>query len=298
MQIRTDRVTFTYDKKNPNLSFALKGVDLQINEGEFVTLVGHTGSGKSTLVQTFNALLLPTSGVTYVDEFIVCGNKKELKLLLESLPKDKRKTALKHSNLRRKVGLVFQFPEYQLFNDTVLKDVMYGPKNFGLKDEEAKEKAIQSLEEVGIPSEYFEKSPFELSGGEKRRVAIAGILASEPDILVLDEPTAGLDPKGKKEILALIKKQHEKGKTIIIVTHDMDIALEYASRVIVLAEGKIIDDTTPKELFKKDNLDSYSLEIPSLYKFKNLLKNGGFAANLNEIDTFEGIIDAVCEAKK
>lgn len=298
MSIKVENVKFTYDSKAKNPIYALDDVSLKINDGEFITLVGHTGSGKSTLIQTFNALMLPSFGSVFIDEFIVTGDKKTFKSLTLNLDKKTIKEVKNYSHLRKKVGLVFQFPEYQLFNETVLKDVMYGPKNFGMKDEEAEEKAKKVLKEVGIPEEYFEKSPFELSGGEKRRVAIAGILASEPDVIVLDEPTAGLDPRGKNEILKLIKRQHELGKTIILVTHDMEIALEYADRVIVLSNGKIIDDLTPSELFKKDNLESYSLEVPTLYKFIKLLKKCGFAANLDEIKNIEQLVDSVSEVLK
>ena len=201
------------------------------------------------------------------------------------------------ARLRRKVGLVFQFPEYQLFAETIIKDVMFGPKNFGLKEEEAKEVAKKSLIEVGIPESYFEKSPFELSGGEKRRVAIAGIIASDPDILVLDEPTAGLDPNGKIEIMNLIKRFHEKGRTIIIVTHDMNLVLNFAKTVIVLNDGKLIEVTSPEKLFQSPDIEKYSLEIPTLFKFINLLKNGGFAGNLSEIYDFDTLIERIYEAK-
>ena len=294
---RRDGNTYVYDKKDPNHYDALSNIDLEINKGDFVCIVGKTGSGKSTLVQTFNSLILPSTGYTQVETFYITSDKKLKKELLKNESKEVIEDNKHVANLRKKVGMVFQFPEYQLFSETILKDVMFGPKNFGMRDEEAKEVAIKSLKEVGIPESYFERSPFELSGGEKRRVAIAGIIASSPDILVLDEPTAGLDPNGKKEIMALVKKIHETGKTVIIVTHDMDLVLNFANTVIVLSDAKLVEVTTPKELFNSDNLNKYSLEIPMIYKFINLLKNKGFAGNLNEINDIDTLIDRICEAQ-
>ena len=296
-QIRTKDLSFIYDKKDPNHYDALSDVNLEINEGDFVCIVGKTGSGKSTLVQTFNSLIEPTSGYTQVETFYITSDKKLKKELLKNESDEVKKDNKHVASLRKKVGMVFQFPEYQLFAETILKDVMFGPKNFGLKEEEAKKLAIESLKDVGIPESYFEKSPFELSGGEKRRVAIAGIIASNPDVLVLDEPTAGLDPNGKKEIMALVKKFHDSGKTIIIVTHDMDLVLNFAKTVIVLNDAKLIEVTTPQKLFNSTNLEKYSLEIPTLYKFINLLKEKGFAGNLNDIYSFDELIERIKEVK-
>ena len=170
---------------------------------------------------------------------------------------------------------------------------MFGPKNFKIPEEEAKKLAKEALNKVGINENYYEKNPFELSGGEKRRVAIAGVLASQPDILVLDEPTAGLDPQGKKEIMNLVMDIHKQGKTIILVTHDMDVVKDYVNKVFVLNDGKLIKETRPNLLFKETDLSKYSLEIPTFYKFINLLKNSSFKGNLNEIETFSGLVDEI-----
>lgn len=297
MSIKVNNVSYLYNKKENLDKAALKEISLTIKDKDFVTIVGKTGSGKSTLVQTFNALILPTFGYNEIEEFYITEDKKLKKELLKNKDKTIRKENKRYSKLKKKVGMVFQFPEYQLFSETVLKDVMFGPKNFGFSEEEAKERAIKALQDVGIPESYFDKSPFEISGGEKRRVAIAGIIASEPDILILDEPTAGLDPKGKKEILELIAAYHKTGKTVIVVTHDMDIVLEYSEKVIVLNNGKLIDILSPNELFKKENLEELSLEMPNLIKFKNQLKYWGFAGFLENINDFDSLIEAIVKVK-
>ena len=297
MSIKVNNVSYLYNKKENLDKAALKEISLTIKDKDFVTIVGKTGSGKSTLVQTFNALILPTFGYNEIEEFYITEDKKLKKELLKNKDKTIRKENKRYSELKKKVGMVFQFPEYQLFSETVLKDVMFGPKNFGFSEEEAKERAIKALQDVGIPESYFDKSPFELSGGEKRRVAIAGIIASEPDILILDEPTAGLDPKGKKEILELIAAYHKTGKTVIVVTHDMDIVLEYSEKVIVLNNGQLIDILSPNELFKKENLEELSLEMPNLIKFKNQLKYWGFAGFLENINDFDSFIEAIVKVK-
>lgn len=298
--IEFHNISFIYNKKDPNRYDALKNINFTLEKGDFVALVGKTGSGKSTLVQTLNALLLPNEGYTRVEDFYITQNK-ELKKTLKKEHNLKGKDFKNYSNLRKEVGIVFQFPEYQLFSDSVLKDVMFGPKNFGMKEEEAKEAAINALNSVGIDKSYFKRSPFELSGGEKRRVAIAGIIASNPSILILDEPTVGLDPNGKEEILNLIKKIHESGKTIIVVTHDMDLVMNYAQKVVVLKDSKYIGMKTPKELFNSKDLTDYSLEIPTFYKFKKLLKNNELFKDdksLENIDDLDSLTDYLLSFKK
>lgn len=298
--IEFHNISFIYNKKDPNRFDAIKNINFTLEKGDFVALVGKTGSGKSTLVQTLNALLLPNEGYTRVEDFYITQNK-ELKKTLKKEHNLKGKDFKNYSNLRKEVGIVFQFPEYQLFSDSVLKDVMFGPKNFGMKEEEAKEAAINALNSVGIDKSYFKRSPFELSGGEKRRVAIAGIIASNPSILILDEPTVGLDPNGKEEILNLIKKIHESGKTIIVVTHDMDLVMNYAQKVVVLKDSKYIGTKTPKELFNSKDLTDYSLEIPTFYKFKKLLKNNELFKDdksLENIDDLDSLTDYLLTFKK
>ncbi len=250
MGIQFKNVSFTYRGIKTSYG-ALNQVDLQIaQENEFVAIVGHTGSGKSTLVQHMNALLLPTQG--------------EVEVLGQTLPPKKNE---KINHLRQKVGLVFQFPEYQLFEETILKDIMFGPKNFNHTDEEATEKAKKAAETVGIGPELYEQSPFRVSGGQMRRVAVAGILAMEPKILVLDEPTRGLDPRGRKDLLNIFRNLHEtEGKSVVLITHDMDIVSEYAKRVIVLKDGAVVFDGTKEALFDHPHFDEFHLELPTPLK--------------------------------
>ena len=232
MEIKLLDLSHTYEgfKKDEQVE-AVNNVSLSINQvGEFVAVCGKTGSGKSTMIQHMNALLLPTKG--------------QIDILGSVITPKKRKNP-KLNPIRKKVGFVFQFPEYQLFEDNIEKDVSFGPKNFGLNNQEALKEAHEALKLVGLGEEYYKKSPFELSGGQKRRVAIAGIIASKPDVLVLDEPTAGLDPKGAKEMLQLFKDIHSKGVTIVLVTHDMDIVLEYAEDVVVVQNGEIKEHCSP-----------------------------------------------------
>lgn len=281
MSIRFENVFFTYQKNTPFEFSALKNINLTINEGDFVSIIGHTGSGKSTLIQQINALLKPTEGKVYVDKYII-SNEKKIKNLKQ---------------LKKYAGLVFQFPEYQLFEETVLKDVCFGPKNFNEDEKSCKNKAIKALEMVGIDSSLYNKSPFDLSGGQKRRVAIAGIIALQPKILILDEPTAGLDPRGEKDIMELFKKIHENGTTIIMVSHNMNNVLKYSNRAIVMNEGEIVLNDTPTNLFKRDDLFiKYNIKEPNVICFaKNLIK-GGLNINLDLIKDEKSLVSEIKRA--
>lgn len=281
MSIRFENVFFTYQKNTPFEFSALKNINLTINEGDFVSIIGHTGSGKSTLIQQINALLKPTEGKVYVGEYII-SNEKKIKNLKQ---------------LKKYAGLVFQFPEYQLFEETVLKDVCFGPKNFNEDEKSCKNKAIKALEMVGIDSSLYNKSPFDLSGGQKRRVAIAGIIALQPKILILDEPTAGLDPRGEKDIMELFKKIHENGTTIIMVSHNMNNVLKYSNRSIVMNEGEIVLNDTPTNLFKRDDLFiKYNIQEPNVICFaKNLIK-GGLNINLDLIKDEKSLVSEIKRA--
>lgn len=274
--IKFENVSFIYSKNTPFRYEALKDVSLEIKDKSFTCLVGKTGCGKSTLIQHLNGLLVPEEGKVTVDEYVVSRKRKE-------------RTKKLH-DLRKHVGVVFQFSEYQLFEETVEKDVSFGPMNFGVKKEDALKIAHESLKTVGIKEEYFKKSPFDLSGGERRRVSIAGILALKPDILVLDEPTAGLDPRGAKEMLSLFKKLNEDGVTIILVTHDMNIVFEYASDVIVMDDGKVAKHCEPKELFLED-VEKYSLETPLLAKLIQKLTSKGYQLDLSKIHDMDTLVD-------
>ena len=261
MSITFKEVEHTYSADTPFAYHALKGVNLDIKQGSMTALIGHTGSGKSTLIQHINALLLPTAGEIQIDDILITATDKP--------------QSLKH--LRKKAGLVFQFPEYQLFEETILKDIIFGPKNFGVSEEEAIEKAKEMLKLVGLDESYLEKSPFDLSGGQKRRVAIAGILAMEPDILILDEPTAGLDPQGAKDMLTLFKTINNQGKTVILVSHDMNQVLEYCDDVIVMNKGQVERHTSVEELFKQtDYLSDLSIDLPIITSFILELNKNGF----------------------
>lgn len=281
MAIEVKNVFYTYSPKSPNETAALRDVSLTIEEHSFVAVLGETGSGKSTLMQNLNALLIPTSGEIKVDSFTITPKKRKNKKIKE---------------LRKHVGLVFQFPEYQLFEETIVKDVAFGVRNFGASKEEATEKAKKALLSVGIPESYFERSPLELSGGEKRRVAIAGILAIEPDILVLDEPTAGLDPKSAEDVMNLVERMHQDGTTVIVVTHDMDLVIKHAEKVFVMHEGKLIFDGTPNKLFSHIN-EEMSIEIPSLYLLANKLVEKGIKLDIENIRNIDDLIKQVKDWK-
>lgn len=283
MPIRFEDVHYIYNPKSTFEQEALKGIDLELDEGKFIAIVGKTGCGKSTLISHINALVNPTSGRVVVFDFINAAKKRD--------------RSKKVKNLRKRVGLIFQFPEYQLFEDTLEKDVAFGPKNFGLKKEEAIKKAHEALNKVGLDESFYERSPFDLSGGERRKAAIAGVLASDPDLIVADEPTAGLDPASSREMMSLFKSIHEEGKTIILVTHDMNLVLEYADEMVLMHDGKVVLKDEPSSLFGM-NLEEYSLEEPNVFKAIKGLKEKGFEIDPKGIKNVEDLSLAIKRAKK
>ena len=258
MDIKLQQVSYAYSMGTPFEKFALFEVDLDIPSKTYQAIIGHTGSGKSTVLQHFNGLLKPSKGEVHIgDRKIEAGKKaKELK------------------SVRQKVGIVFQFPEHQLFEETVLKDIMFGPMNFGVSEEEAEKRARDLIHLVGLPEHVLDKSPFDLSGGQMRRVAIAGVLAMEPEVIVLDEPTAGLDPRGQKEIMDMFYTLHkERGLTTILVTHSMEDAARYADRISIMHEGRCVLSGTPREIFAdSETLESYRLELPRIVKFQRKIE--------------------------
>lgn len=273
MPLKLEHVEYIYSPGTAYEIHALKDINFEIEDGEFIGLIGHTGSGKSTLVQHLNGLIKATSGHIYFNGEDIYSENYDMR------------------RLRAKVGLVFQYPEYQLFEVDVLSDVAFGPKNQGLSREEAEEKAREALRMVGLSEEYDRQSPFELSGGQKRRAAIAGVLAMEPEILILDEPTAGLDPKGRDEILEQIARLHsEKGITIILVSHSMEDVAKYVGRIIVMNQGGIIFDDLPKTVFRHvDELEEVGLAAPRVTYILHSLKEKGFDVDLDAIT----VVDAV-----
>ncbi len=278
MAIKFEQVNYEYIGVDGTKFKAIDDINVEISDkGEFITLIGETGSGKSTLVQHMNALIKPTSG-----DVTVYGIK---------INKDFKKTKkIKLNPLRQKVGLVFQFPDYQLFEETVERDIIFGPKNFGVSDQEAKKRAKKIINLVGLNESYLERSPFNLSGGEKKRVSIAGILAMEPDILVLDEPTSGLDPKGRDALLELFMSIHkELNNTVIIITHDMNTVYKYASRVLVMNQAALVYDGSPIDLFTKEHIEDWNLDLPEIIEISNNLekklniKLPSMARNIDEL---------------
>ena len=254
MDISLQQVGYLYAKDTPFEKRALQGVDATIHSGSYTAIIGHTGSGKSTLLMHLNGLLKPSEGVVKIgDTTVEAGTKtKGLK------------------DVRRHVGIVFQFPEHQLFEETVVKDIMFGPMNFGVSEEEARKRALELITLLGLPEDVAEKSPFDLSGGQMRRVAIAGVLAFKPDVLVLDEPTAGLDPRGRKDIMGLFQLLHDQENlTTILVTHSMEDAARYADNIIVMSEGTSVMTGTPEEIFgNEEQLSKYRLGLPRSVQFQ------------------------------
>ena len=277
MGIQVKNIFYTYQKKATNATLALNNVSFEIKDNDFIAIVGETGSGKSTLAQTFNALIVPDQGEVVVGDYVVnYKNRKSRKL----------------RGIRQRIGLVFQFPEYQLFEETVEKDVAFGVKNFGVKNEEALERAHEALAKVGLDESYYKRAPFDLSGGEKRKVAIAGILAINPDVLIFDEPTAGFDPQSSKDLMELICDFHKQGKTIIVITHDMDLVNTYAQRVVLLERGELAFDGTPAELFSF--IQGYDrLDIPTVIKVAISLKEKGMDIDVNKIRNIDDLLEAI-----
>lgn len=275
MSIKIDNLTHIYMPGTPFEKKALDNINISINDGEFVALIGHTGSGKSTLIQHINGLLKPTKGKIIIDDFDITLKTTKL------------------SDIRKKVGLVFQYPEYQIFEETIEKDIAYGPINLKLSEDEIKIRVKKAMEMVGLDYETFRnRSPFELSGGQKRRVAIAGVVAMEPKILILDEPTAGLDPKGRDDILnQTLKLQKEYNMTIILVSHSMEDVAKVASRILVMNKGKCILDGIPSDIFKEvETLERVGLAVPQVTYLLRKLREKGFNISQN--------IFTVDEAKK
>lgn len=266
MSIKIENLTHVYMPKSPFEKIALDNVSIEIADGDFVALIGHTGSGKSTLIQHMNGLLKPSKGRILVDGIDITAK------------------GVKLTDIRKKVGLVFQYAEYQLFEETIEKDIAFGPKNLGLSEEEISKRVKKSIEMVGLNYEvYKNKSPFDLSGGQKRRVAIAGVIAMEPKTLILDEPTAGLDPKGRDDVLRQIQRLHkEYGMTIILVSHSMEDVAKIALKVVVMNQGKVVLQGTPKEIFKEvETLEKIGLGVPQVTYLMQALKAKGFKVSDN-----------------
>ncbi|WP_428910414.1 energy-coupling factor ABC transporter ATP-binding protein [Niallia sp. Krafla_26] len=284
MDISLQQVEFRYQVNTPFERLALLNVSFDIPEGTYLSIIGHTGSGKSTVLQHLNALLRPTKGKVVIGDTEIKAGVK---------PKDLKK-------VRQKVGIVFQFPEHQLFEETVEKDICFGPMNFGVSEEEAKRRAREAIKQVGLPEELLQKSPFDLSGGQMRRVAIAGVLAMEPDVIVLDEPTAGLDPRGRKEIMNMFYGLHkDNGLTTILVTHSMEDAARYADQIVIMHKGEVYKKGTPEEIFAHpEGLIEMGLDVPDVIRFQIRFEEA-FHTKLNRIClTTEQLAEAVAESLK
>ncbi len=263
--IKTEELCYVYSPGTPFQKTAVDHVSLEIEKGEFVGVIGHTGSGKSTLIQHFNGLLKPTAGKIYLNGKDMWAQDTDIR------------------KVRFQVGLVFQYPEYQLFEETVFKDIAFGPTNMGLSEEEIRQRVYESAEFVGLSTDLMEKSPFELSGGQKRRVAIAGVFAMNPDVLILDEPTAGLDPKGREMILKQISQYHQaRGNTVLLVSHSMEDTAKYAQKVLVMNRAKVyLYDTVDNVFSHAQEIESLGLDIPQVTKIFYALKKQGLAVSSN-----------------
>ena len=274
MSIRLEEINYTYGAGTAYEIHALKNVSLEIQNGEFVGIIGHTGSGKSTLIQLLDGFIRADSGHIYFENEDIYADGFSMR------------------SLRGKIGLVFQYPEYQLFETTVLKDVAFGPGNQGLSESDALERAKEALRRVKMPEKYWEMSPFELSGGQKRRAAIAGVIAMEPQVLILDEPTAGLDPRGRDELFAMICELHENtGMTVLLVSHSMEDVADYVSRIVVMDHGSVMLDGTPAEVFSHvEELEAASLAVPQVTYLMRDLQAAGFDVNTS--------VTTLAEAKK
>lgn len=278
MQIDFQHVNFSYNLKTIFRVDALKDVNLVIDTNEVTAIVGKTGSGKSTLTQLINKLLTPSGGAVKIDQFINTPKKRSHRKQLQAL--------------RSEIGFLFQFPENQLFADTVLKDVEFGIRNFHPKDQDYEKKAKAALKLAGLDESFYERSPFDLSGGEKKRVAIAGVLAYQPKVLILDEPTAGLDEMGKRDLMELFKKIHQEGVGIILVTHDMDIVLKYASKVVVMDDGEIKKIGSPQAILQNE-VEPYHLATPNVYHFAHQLIAQGKKIDLNRVKDVTTLVEEI-----
>ncbi len=282
--IRTEDLTYVYGEGTPFRKVAIDKINIDIDEGEIVGVIGHTGSGKSTLMQHLNGLLKPTSGKVYIDGEELFADKSRLK------------------DIRFKVGLVFQYPEYQLFEETVYKDIAFGPKNMGLGEDEIDRRVRETARLVGLREELLEKSPFELSGGQKRRVAIAGVMAMEPKVLILDEPTAGLDPRGRDRILGLIKDYHaEKGTTVLLVSHSMEDVAKTVSKILVMSDAKIFMYADRSSVFARaDELTSMGLTVPQVTRVFDRLRAMGieFDDEVFSVDYAKDLVLKLLEEKR
>ena len=279
--IRVDNLTHTYGVGTPFQRSAVEGLSLDIRRGEFLGIIGHTGSGKSTLIQHLNGLLKPSSGTIYLDGADIWAEPKKIR------------------SVRFRVGLVFQYPEYQLFEDTVRKDIAFGPKNMGLDAREVERRVHAARSAVGLDESVLDKSPFALSGGQKRRVAIAGVMAMEPEVLILDEPTAGLDPRGRESILQMLREYHEtRGSTVVLVSHSMEEIARNAQRIIVLSGGGVCMEGTPAEVFARaDELEAVGLDVPQSTKIAAALRRRGMAVE-GSIFTVDALARAILPKKE